>query len=97
MTRDDLSEFLNQEGNGWDLDNRIHETVGRIEELFFPPALKGVEFAETRRRWRSHIYNVLAFLVADADEILAAHHFAQQKEGILQIALDKPKAGGENG
>ena len=62
MTRDDLSEFLNQEKNGWDLDNRIHETAGRIEELFFPPVLKGVAFAETQRRWRMYVYNLLAFL-----------------------------------
>ena len=89
MTKNDLSEFLNQEENGWDLDNLIHEKVGKIEGWFFPPVLKGVEFAETRRRWRAHVYNVLAFLVADADEILAAHHFAQQKEEILQVALDK--------
>lgn len=87
MTRDNLSEFLNQEKNGWDLDNRIHETAGRIEELFFPPVLKGVAFAETQRRWRMYVYNLLAFLVADADEILAAHHFSQQKEDILQVAL----------
>ena len=89
MTRDDLSELLNQEGNGWDLDNLIYEKVNKIEGWFFPPVLKGVEFAETRRRWRSHIYNVLAFLIADADEILAAHHFAQQKEDILRIALEE--------
>lgn len=90
MTHDDLSEFLNQEENGWDLDNLIHETAGKIEEWFFPPVLKGVEFAKTRSRWQAHIYNVLAFLVADADEILAAHHFAQQKKEILQIVLAKP-------
>ncbi len=89
MIRDDLSEFLNQEGNGWDLDNLIHEKVVRIEELFFPPVLKGVEFAETQRRWRMYVYNLLAFLVADADEILAAHHFAQQKEEILRVALEE--------
>ena len=92
MTRDDLSEFLNQEQNGWDLDNLIHEKVAKIEELFSPPVLKGVAFAETQRRWRLYVYNLLAFLVADADEILAAHHFVQQKEDILQIAL-----GGKNG
>ena len=89
MTRDDLSELLNQEGNGWDLDNLIHKTVDKIEGWFFPPVLKGVEYAETRRRWRMYIYNLLAFLVADADTILAAHHFAQQKSDILQVALDK--------
>lgn len=82
MTKDDLSEFLNQEEDGWDLDNLIHEKVGEIEEWFFPPTLKGTEFAETRERWRTYVYNALAFLVADADEILAAHHFAQQKKGI---------------
>lgn len=76
MTRNDMSDFLNQEEGGWDLDNRIHETVGKIEGWFFPPTLKDVEFADTRRRLRSYIYNALAFLVADADEILAA----QKKE-----------------
>ena len=90
MTRDDLSEFLNQEGNGWDLDNLIHETVGKIEEWFFPPVLKGVEYAETQRRWRMYVYNLSAFLVADADEILATQHFAQQKSNILQVALGNP-------
>lgn len=87
MTRDDLSEFLNQEGNGWDLDNLIYEKVSKIEGWFFPPVLKGVEFAETQRCWRMYVYNLLAFLVADADEILSAHHFAQQKEEIPQVAL----------
>ena len=87
MTHDDLSEFLNQE-NGWDLDNLICETAGKIEGWFFPPVLKGVEFSETRRRWNVHIYNALAFLIAEADEILSVHHFAQQKKDILQITLD---------
>lgn len=90
MTRDDLSEFLNQDQeDGWDLDNLIHETMGKIGKYFFPSILDEVEFMDTKERWKTYIYNLLAFLVADADDILAAHHFAQQKKEILQIAVDQ--------
>lgn len=71
MTRDDLSEFLNQEEDGWDLDNRIHEAVGEIERCFVPRILYEVKAMETRLQIRTYIHDLLVSLVSDASDILA--------------------------
>lgn len=84
MTRDDLSEFLTQEENGWDLDNLIHEVYGKIQATIVPPMFRVKEIGSDN--W---LYNLLIGLIANADEILAVYHFAQQKEDILQVALGK--------
>jgi len=71
MTRDDLSEFLNREGDGWDLDNRIHEMTGEIERYLVPRILYEVGAMQTRLQIRTYIHDLLVSLVSDASDILA--------------------------
>jgi len=85
MNKDTFYDFLITE-EGQRVDELIAEANTKLQKQFLPEFFRG---SDAQFHASDFIYWLLVDLAAEADEILAAHHFAEQREEILRQAIAK--------